>query len=89
MYEASDLPSDDDFDPDYLEESADDDELPPTLGRDRADWVVEYTDALEELYGAFLDTGRQLFGNAFFQTGGITEFSHFCYRYTQPGMNLI
>ena len=82
-----DLPSDDEFDPDYTEGESSDDELPAAMGRDRAHWVEDNTDALEDLYRQFLETGRQLFGNAFHQTGNITAFCHYVYRYTTPGAN--
>lgn len=74
----------DEFDPDYVEES-DEDDLPATMGRDRAQWVVEHTDALEDLYRAFKEIGQRVFGGAFLQTGDITCFSHFVYKYTTPG----
>ena len=78
--------SDDDSDPDYREDSADDDEdeLPPSRARDRAQWIVDNTDAVEELYHAFKEIGTQIFGRAFFQVGTITDFSHFVYNHTTP-----
>ena len=85
LMDPRDLPDDSDSDPDYREDSADEDDLPPSMGRDRAQWVVDNTDAIEELYKVFKEGGNQLFGRAFFQCGGITAFSHFLYRYTQPG----
>ena len=82
-----DLPSDDEYDPDYRESSADesDSEIPPSMARDRAQWVVKNQEAIEELYRAFQDTGRVLFGDAFFQLGGITPFAHVVYKYSTPG----
>tara|TARA_B100000579_G_scaffold408294_1_gene396311 strand:- start:418 stop:720 length:303 start_codon:yes stop_codon:yes gene_type:complete len=78
--------SEDDSDPDYRESSADDeDELPKSMARDRAQWVVDNHEALAELYAEFKDVGRHLFGEAFFQCGNITVFSHFVYRHTMPG----
>ena len=82
-----DLPDDFSDDPDYREDSADeeDDELPPSMARDRAQWVVDNQDAVEELYRAFKEAGVTLFGGAFFQCGNITPFAHFVYKYTMPG----
>ena len=82
-----DLPSDDEFDPDYRESSADDSdyEVPRSMARDRAQWVVEHQAALEELYRTFKDVGCTLFGEAFFQLGGITPFAHVVYKYSTPG----
>ena len=82
-----DLPEDfSDDDPDYREDSADEDEeVPKRMARDRAEWVVKNADALSELYGAFRLTGRQLFGNAFWQIGNVTQFSHLVYKYSTPG----
>ena len=54
LYSGRDLPDDwfsDEEDPDYREESADsDDELPHSMARDRAEWVVANSEALSELY---------------------------------------
>ena len=84
LMDARDLPSDDDAS--YRESSADeDDELPESMARDRAQWVVDNQDALEELYAAYKDVGAQLFGRAFFQCGSITPFAHFVYKHTTPG----
>ena len=83
-----DLPSDrESDDPDYRESSADEeeDELPRTMARDRAQWVVDNTEIITELYSLFKANGRVAFGEAFFQTGNITSFAHFVYRYTTPG----
>lgn len=79
--------SDDLNDPDYRESSADesDDELPPSLARDRAQWVVDNYEAVAELFKVFKDVGQDLFGRAFFQCGTVTEFSHFVYKHTTPG----
>ena len=75
-------------DPDYRESSADesdDDEMPPSYGRDRAQWTVDNYEEIAEVYRAFLAHGRQLFGNAFFQLGDVTGFSHYLYNMTTPG----
>ena len=79
--------TDDSDDPDYRESSADDsaDDLPPSMARDRAQWVVDNREAVAELYRAFKESGQALFGAAFFQCGSITEFSHLVYKYTMPG----
>ena len=86
-YGPEDLMSDDSDDPDYRESSADEDEdeLPPSMARDRAQWTVENQDVIGELYRMFKDSGSIVFGGAFFQTGSITAFAHFIYRYTSPG----
>lgn len=83
---AADLP-DSDFDPDYREDSADEseDDLPPSMARDRAQWVVANTEAIEELYKIYCDAGKLLWGRAFFQCGDITSFAHFVYKHTTPG----
>ncbi len=82
------MESDEDSDPDYREDSADSDsdELPMTMGRDRAQWTVDNADALSDLYQDFLDRGRDVFGNAFFQLGSVTAFAHFVYKHTTPGV---
>jgi hypothetical protein len=88
LVDGNDLPDDfeDDYDADYRESSADeDDELPKSMARDRAEWVVTNQDAVEEFYRSFRDIGFQLFGRAFFQAGNVTSFSHFLYKYTTPG----
>ena len=74
-------------DPSYREDSADEssDELPMTRGRDRAQWCIDNLDAVQELYAVYMDTGRQLFGDAFHQIGSVTDFAHFVYRFTTPG----
>ena len=82
--ELLDLPSDDEYDPDYTEDESEDD-LPHTMGRDRAQWVVDNSEAVEELYRAFKITGQALFGGAFFQCGTVTDFAHLVYKYTSPG----
>ena len=80
--------SDDSDDPDYREESADEDEnVPPRFARDRADWVVKYADECAELYRLLKQNGKVLFGDAFMQTGNSTVFAHFLYKYTTPGAN--
>ena len=80
-----DLPSDDDSDPDYCEESSEEESDGTSMrARDRAQWVVDNVDAVEELYEAFKEAGQQLFGRAFFQIGDITRFSHFIYNNTTP-----
>ena len=73
-------------DPDYRESSDDEDEeCEPRFHRMRADWIVDNHDALDEGYRAFIDTGRKLFGNAFFQLGGINDYCKLVFKYTQPG----
>ena len=89
LMDGRDLPEDrfeSDSDPDYREGSADeDDELPPSMARDRAEWVVANHEAIEDLYKAYKEVGQLLFGRAFFQCGNITAFSHFVYKHSMPG----
>ncbi len=93
VVDGRDLPDDwtSDSDPDYREESADeyDDELPPSMARDRAEWVVANAEAVEELYKAYKEVGTLLFGRAFFQCGNITPFAHFVYKHSMPGAQKI
>lgn len=81
-----DLPSDsdDDYDPDYCEDPDEDDELPQTKERDRAQWIVDYHEELAEMFSEFRNHGRALFGDAFFQNANITTFSKFVYINTTP-----
>lgn len=73
-------------DPDYRESSDDEDEeVGSRFHRMRADWIVDYQDALEEGYRAFLEVGRKLFGDAFFQAGSINDYCKLVFKYTQPG----
>lgn len=89
LMDGRDLPDDltsDDDDPDYREDSCDsDDELPASMARDRAEWVVQNSEAVEELYAHYRMVGEQLFGTAFNQCGNITKFAHFVYKQTMPG----
>ena len=89
LMDATELPEDwfSDSDPDYREDSADsaDDDLPASMARDRAEWVVANTEAIEELYKAYKEVGQLLFGKAFFQCGNITAFAHFVYKHSMPG----
>ena len=90
LMDGRDLPSDSDSDPDYREDSLDEeDELPRNMARDRAEWVVANTEAIEELYKAYKEVGQLLFGRAFFQCGNITAFSHFVYKHSMPGAQKI
>jgi hypothetical protein len=75
------------LDPDYREDSDTDDEdtIPKHMARDRARWIEDNVDELQELYLVVRDAGRKLFGNAFMQTGNINNFSNFCYKYSTPG----
>jgi hypothetical protein len=79
--------SDDDFDPDYRESDDSDEEVPATMAQDRAQWVVDSQEAVEESYHMFLALGRQLWGEAFFQTGDVTKFAYFIYKHTALGAN--
>ena len=80
------LPDSDD-DPDYREDSdySDESDIPQTMGRMRADWIVEHQDSLAELYNLFIDNGTKHFGGAFFQLGNINNFAKLCFKYTIPG----
>ena len=79
-----------DSDPDYREDSAEsDDDLPMTMGQDRAEWVRVNADAIAELYQAYRNVGLQLFGPAFFQCGDLTSFAHFTYKHTMVGATII
>tara|TARA_B110000977_G_C11089616_1_gene496173 strand:- start:2773 stop:3087 length:315 start_codon:yes stop_codon:yes gene_type:complete len=81
-----DLPSDDDdYDPDYTEGESSEDDLPHTMGRDRAAWVEEHVEAIEDVFRAFKEAGQQVFGRAFFQAGNVTDFAKFVYKHTMPG----
>jgi len=88
LYNPNDLMSDvsSECDPDYRESSADeDDELPESMARDRAQWVCDNQEAIEELYHIMKESGVKLFGEAFLQCGGVTAFAHFVYKHTTPG----
>lgn len=76
---------DSDDDPDYVESESEESDIPPSMGRDRARWVEDNVEAIQELYVHFRETGVQIFGEAFFQLGNITSFSHFIYKFTTPG----
>lgn len=79
--------SDDDSDPDYREDSAEEDnvdDIPKSMQRDRAQWIVDNTDDLEWLYRTFKDSGRSVMGQAFLQTCTINNFANFVYRFTTP-----
>ena len=80
------LDDSDEFDPDYRETDSEDDELPRSVLRDRADWIVQHTEPIEELYRLFKENGQQIFGRVFFQTGNVTSFANFIYRFTMPGV---
>lgn len=79
---------DDEMDPDYRESSDDDSaesDIPQSMQRLRAQWVVEHQDTLVELYQCFRGSGSVLFGTSFFQLGSINEFCKFVFKYTTPG----
>ena len=85
MYE---LPSDNsDDDPDYREDSdeGDEDDLPPSMGRDRAQWMMDNRQALLDVYCALKQIGEETFGSAFLQLGNLNAFGNFVYKYTTPG----
>lgn len=77
-----------DDDMDYREDSEEESsesDIPQSMQRDRAQWVVENYDELVEIYEVFKKVGVLTFGSAFFQSGGIDRFAKFCYKYTSPG----
>ena len=79
---------DDPNDPNYRESSDEDDvesDVPESMHRDRAYWMVENVDALGELYSLFKRDGEKLFGSAFLQMCDINVFCKFVYKYTTPG----
>ena len=78
---------DDSYDPDYRESSDDDneDEIPRSMARDRARWIEENVDEIAVVFNAMKQSGKELFGGAFMQTGTINNFANFCYKYTMPG----
>ena len=78
--------SDDDYDPDYDEEESagSDDEIPKTMGRDRAKWIEDNVEDIEWLYRKLLEDGRSVMGQAFLQTGSITSFAKYLYKNTTP-----
>ena len=80
-------PSDDSDDPDYREDSdeGDEDDLPPSMGRDRAQWMIDNREALAEVYRALKEVGQGVFGTAFMQLGNLNAFGNFVYKYTTPG----
>ena len=81
-------PSDDsEDDPDYREDSdeGDEDDLPRSMGRDRAQWMIDNREALAEVYRVLKGTGTQVFGAAFLQQSSLNAFGNFVYKYTTPG----
>ena len=82
-----DLSDSDEYDPDYREDSVDDDDeddIPKTMKRDRAQWTVDNTEDLEWLFRNLLRDGRSVLGESFLQTGNINNFANFVYRFTTP-----
>jgi hypothetical protein len=82
------IPSDNsDDDPDYREDSdeGDEDDLPPSMGRDRAQWMIDNREALAEVYRALKSVGQDTFGTAFLQLSSLNAFGNFVYKYTTPG----
>jgi len=53
-----------------------------TLDRTRLAWLNEHFDELQELYKCFQDSGRKVFGNAYFQRGGFHTFIEFVHTNT-------
>lgn len=51
---------------------------------DERRWFQDNYDALEHLYGVWKETGRQVFGDAFYQLGGFHHFVAFVYTHTIP-----
>ena len=76
-----------DSDPDYREDSEveeDLDEIPRSMQRDRAQWIVDNTEDLEWLYRKLREDGRSLMGESLLQTCTINNFANFIYRFTTP-----
>ena len=78
--------SDDEYDPDYRESSEedDDDELPRSMQRDRAEWVRTNVEDLEWLYRKLLEDGRSVMGGSFLQLATINSFANWVYKNTTP-----
>lgn len=79
--------SDDSDDPDYREDSAEEDhvdDIPKNMQRDRAQWIVDNVEDLEWLYNELLANGRSVMGRSFMQTGNMNNFANFVYRFTTP-----
>lgn len=82
----NDYSSDSDYDPDYREssENTDDDELPRTMQRDRAEWVRTNVEDLEWLYRKLREDGRSVMGTSFLQLATINSFANWVYKNTTP-----
>lgn len=77
--------SDDSEDPDYREDSEpDEDDVPQSMHRDRAQWIVDNAEDLEWLYRKLREDGRSIMGRSFLQSATINAFANFLYRYTTP-----
>ena len=76
--------SDDSDDPDYREGSETEDDIPKSMERDRAQWIVDNADDLGWLYRKLLEDGRSVFGQSFLQTCSINAFANFVYINTTP-----
>jgi len=48
-------------------------------------FVEEWYEEIERMYTAYVDTGREVFGGAFFQLGTIADFAAHIWQFTQPG----
>lgn len=86
--EYNDYDNTDSDDPDYREDSDefDEDDLPRTMGRDRAAWIERNHEAIAELFRSLKRDGSTLFGNSFLQCGGtINTFANYIYKYSTPG----
>ena len=53
--------------------------------RARRHWLETNFEVLQELYRAFLESGRGVFTDAFYQRGGFHTFAMHIYEFTQPG----
>lgn len=82
-----DWSDEDSNDPDYRESSddSDADDLPQSMHRDRAQWIVDHTDTIADLLRILRVDGEHVFGRAFLQTCSINSFANFVYKYTMPG----
>jgi len=59
--------------------------MPDSVRRVFTVWRREYVDELEELYRAYVATGRTVFGGAFHQLGTFDAFVAFVFEYMHPG----
>lgn len=79
--------SDDSDDPDYREDSEEEDrvdDIPKNMQRDRAQWIVDNIEDLEWLYNRLRADGKSVMGQSCLQTCTMNNFANFMYRFTTP-----